>query len=130
MCISLVTGVLRTSSIYAPRSVCHCIADKWDILSLLHRTRFALEIGRSFTDLMRKLIRSSAICQMSYQVRDFCRSLSRLVHCPCCGCWTAFWTILESSFSRIALMTMPLFSLPSAFDHQFVTDEPSPLRPV
>ena len=59
---------------------------------------------------------------MSFRVRDFCSALSRLVHCPCCGCWTALWILLESS-----LMTMSLFSFPSTFDHHFALDDPSPL---
>ena len=95
-----------------------------------HRTRFAFEGRRSYTDLMRKLIRCGAMCQISFHVRDFCRALSQLVHCPCWGCWTAFCTFLESSLSRISLMTMSLFSFPSAFDHHFAVDDPSPLRSV
>ena len=70
------------------------------------------------------------MCQMSFHVRDFCKVLSQLDHCLCCGCWTAFWTLLESSFSQISLITMSLLSFPSVFDHHFVTDEPSPLRSV
>ena len=93
-----------------------------------HRTRFALEGRRSYTDLMRKLIRSGATCQMSFHVRDLCKALSQLGRCPCWGCWTAFWTFLESSFIRISLITMSLLSFPSVYDHHIVTDEPSPLR--
>ena len=83
-----------------------------------HCTRFALEGKKSYTDLIRKLIQSDAMCEMSFHVRDLCKALSQLVHCVCWSCWTAFWTLLESSFSRISLMTMSLFSFPSAFDHQ------------
>ena len=37
-----------------------------------HVTRFALEGRRSYTDLMRKLTRSGAVCQMSFHVKNFC----------------------------------------------------------
>ena len=95
-----------------------------------HRTKFAYKGRRSYTDLMRKLIRSGTMCQISFHVRDFCRALFQLVHYPSWGCWTAFWTLLESSLSRISLMTMSLFSFPSAFDHHFAVDDLSPLRSV
>ena len=96
-----------------------------------HRTRFALGGRRSYTDLMRKLIRSGNMCQMLFHVRDICKALSQLVYCPCWGCWTAaFWTLLESSFIRISLITMSLLSFASVFEHHFVTDEPRPLRSV
>ena len=126
MCNALVTGLLCTSSRHAPWSACHCIANNWDLLSF-PLVPFVLEGRRLYPDLMRKLIQSGAMCQMSFFVRDFCRALSQLIHCPCCGCWTAFWTLLE--FSQISLMKMSLFSFRSAFDHHFVTDidEPSPL---
>ena len=70
------------------------------------------------------------MCQISFHVRDFCRALTQLVHCPCWGCWTAFWILVESSLSRISLMTLSLFSFPSDFDHHFAEDDPSLLRSV
>ena len=62
--------------------------------------------------------------------RFLSRALSQLVHCPCCICCTASWTLLESSLSRMSLMTMSLLSFPSAFDHHFVVDDPCPLQSV
>ena len=126
MCNVLLTGLLCMSLRHTIWSACHCRADKWHLLFFPQCTRFTSEGRRSYTYLMRKLIRSGAKYQMSFHVRDFCRALSQLVHCRCCGCWTAFWTLLESSFSRISLMTMYLFSFLSAFDHHFVTDENQP----
>ena len=52
------------SSKHIISSVCHWIADKWDLLFFPHRTRFALEDRRLDTELMRKLIQSRAMCQM------------------------------------------------------------------
>ena len=63
--------------------------------------------------------------QISFHVRDFCSALSQLVHCPCCGCWTAFWTLLQPSLSGNSLMPICLFSFPPAFDHHFAVDHPN-----
>ena len=123
MCNALVTGLLCMSSV-------RLHSGQVGSSFFPHRTRFALEGRRSYTDLMSKLIRSGTMCEMLFHVRDICKALSQIVHCPCWSCWTAFWTLLESSFIRILLITVSLFSFPSVFDHHFVTDEPIPLRSV
>ena len=95
-----------------------------------HRTRFALEGGRSYTDLTRRLMRSGVVCQMSFHliVKDFCRALYQL--CSPLSLLRLMDSLLESWFSRISLMTMSLFSFHSAFDHHFVTDQPRRLWSV